>query len=222
VTRRPLILILKSIIERSYGMQPVIGDLTPFIIGDAGYRALYGETTTDASNGTAGARLMVRQEGSTVRAAVYYPDALVRHLEQHDPRNGVGDDNIDAFAALVEELDHLLALASRAAEGRPVTLLEMECHADVTKYLLVLHFLGKQTGRRRLSESHRCWARHHLFERYAQEAGEEGARYRHAARLARRYVSRLDAMSVRQRHAELRALQRRPFVETQRILEQTC
>lgn len=222
MTRRPLVLTLKSIIERSYGMRPVIGDITPFIIGDAGYRALYGGTAADTGNGAAGARLLVRQDGSTVRAAVYYPDAMVRHLEQHDPRNGVGDDNIEAFAALVEELDHLLALASRAAEGRSITLLELECHADVTKYLLVLHFLGKQTGRRRLSESHRCWARHHLFERYAREAGEEGARYRHAARLARRYVTRLDAMSVQQRHAELRALQRRPFAETQRILEQAC
>ncbi len=210
---RPLLETLKALIERSYGMPPVIRDLAPFIVGDSGFRAFYGGRAGLHSEGGDGARLLIRS-GSTLRASVYYPDALVRHLEAHNPLAGVGDDNIDAFAVLVEELDHLLTLAARAAEHRPVTLLELEHHANVTKYLVVVHFLSKQTGRARLAEAYRIWARHHIFEKHAGEDGEEAARYRSAAALARKYVVYLESIPIRHRHAELRAFQKRPLSET--------
>ncbi len=220
--RSPLLLTLKSIIERSYGMPPVIGDIAPFIIGDAGYRAFYGGAAGGGGETAGGdvprARLLIREGGPVLRAALYYPDALVRHLERFDPIRGLGDENIEAFAALVEELDHLLTLASRAHEERPVSLLELEHHANVTKYLVVLHFLGRQAGRTRVPERLRLWARHHLFGRYAAGEGEEERRYRTAARLAQRFVRRLDRMSVDERRRELRDYQRRPFSETFRIL----
>ncbi len=213
---RPLVVVLKSIIERSYGMPRIIDDIAPFLIGDGGYDALYGERSS--VRGAAGARVMVREVGAAVRLAVYYPDRLVRHLERHNPLVGLGDENIDAFAVLVEELDHLLTLASRAAEGRPVSLLELEHHANVTKYLVVLHFLGRQSRRRRLPAELRLWALHHLFEKYAPEGGEDGERYRRAAGLARRHARLLDEMSVRERRRELLAFQRRPFSDTRRLL----
>jgi hypothetical protein len=217
--RPPLVFTLKSIIERSYAMTPVIGDLAPFIIGDAGFRAHYGG---GSDGGVAGegprARLLIRDGGPILRAALYYPDTLVRHLERFDPLRGLGDENIEAFATLVEELDHLLTLASRAREGRPISLLELEHHANVTKYLVVLLFLARQAGRTRLPEGLRLWARHHLFGRFAAGEGEEERRYRVAARLAERYVRRLERMSVPERQRELREYQRRPFFETCRIL----
>ena len=217
MSRQSLLLTLKSIIERSYGLQPVIGDLAPFIVGDRGFRAFYASGDGCAATPPS-ARLLVRQSGGSLRAALYYPDALVRHLERCNPLRGIGDSNIDAFAALVEELDHLILLASRAARGRSSTLLEFEYHAGVTKYLVVLHFLGKQTGRSRLSERHRRWARHHLFEKYADDPGEEASRYRYAAALAGRYVLYLEGMTVTQRLAELRALEGRSFAETRALL----
>lgn len=224
--RRPLLLTLQSMIERSYAMPPVIADIAPFIIGDAGFRARYGVEAAGAGEGAEEgtdpgaprARLLIRDGGPVLRAVLYYPDALVRHLERFDPLRGLGEENIEAFATLVEELDHLLTVASRAREGRPVSLLELEHHANVTKYLVVLHFLGRQAGRARLPEEVRDWARHHLFGRYAEGDGEEERRYRTAARLALRFVRRLDRMSVPERHRELRDYQRRPFSETCRIL----
>jgi hypothetical protein len=206
---------LQAIIQRSYGMPPVIDDIGSFVVGDAGLRALY-PAAGDPESGGAGARVLVRDAGATLRAALYYPDALVRHLERFNPLAGIGDVNIEAFAVFVEELDHLLVLASRAAEGRSVSLLELEHHAGVTKYLVVLHFLGKHARRRRIPESLRRWARHHLFERYA--AGGEGGRYREAAHLARKYVDHLEGLPVGARHEELRTFQRRPFSETLRIV----
>ena len=211
----PLIVVLKSIIERSYGMRPVIHDIGPFLIGDEGYGVLYGHGQHERS---AGARVMVRQKDDSVRLAVYYPDALVRHLELFNPLTGLGNVNIDEFSVLVEELDHLLTLAGRVAEGRPVSLLELEHHANVTKYLVVLHVLGRQTGRTRLPESQRLWARHHLFGKYSEERSESAERYREAAGLADRHARLLDGMTVPQRRSELRAFQRRSFFDTCRML----
>ncbi len=207
---------LKGFIERSYGMPAVIQDVAPFVVGDAGYRLFYGAEEGSVPP-AARARVMVRDAGPTLRASLYYPDALVRHLERCNPLAGIGDENIDAFATFVEELDHLLTLACRAAERRPVTLLELEHHANVTKYLVVLHFLGKQTGRRRLPEGLRVWARHQVFERYGAGDGEDEGRYREAAQMARGYVRFLESMPLGQRHAELRAFQRRPLFENLRI-----
>ncbi|MBI4168621.1 MAG: hypothetical protein HY510_01640 [Acidobacteria bacterium] len=213
--QRSLVETIKSIIERSYGIPPVIDDLGSFIVGDAGYRLFYGSEITRSGPG---ARTLVRQSRSGVRASLYYPDALVRHLERHNPLDGLGDVNIDGFAVLVEELDHLLTVAHRALQGRPISLLELEHHAGVTKYLMVLHFLGKQTGHRRVTEALRAWARHHLFERYSSGPGEGEERYRAAARLARRHIAYLETLSVDARRAELRAFQRRPFADTRQIL----
>jgi hypothetical protein len=223
MTAEPLIVALKSMIERSYGMPRLIPDLAPFLIGDQGYAALYGarderETAATPAAAATGARVLVRQTGPPLRLALYYPDALVRHLERFNPQLGLGDVNIDAFGALIEELDHLLTLSARAAEGRPISLLELEHHANVTKYLMVLHFLGRQTGRSRLPDDLRLWARHHVFEKYSDEPGEGEERYRKASGLASKYVRRLEPMSVEQRHAELRDFQRRPFADTCRLL----
>src|SRR5437879_289692 len=102
-------------IERSYGMAPIIRDLAPFIIGDAGYLAHYGDPARREEPGYPQARVMVRDTGPALRAVLYYPDVLVRHLERFNPLAILGDENIEAFAVLVEELDHLLTLASRAA-----------------------------------------------------------------------------------------------------------
>ncbi|HET8947269.1 MAG TPA: hypothetical protein VFQ07_09825 [Candidatus Polarisedimenticolia bacterium] len=210
----PLVPALQSIIERTYGLEPLVGDVAPYLIGDAGLRAM-----AQAGGGPAAEpgrpRLLLRPEGEGVRAVIYYPDALVAHLERHDPRRGLDDRNIDAFAMLVEELDHLLTVASRLASGRPLRLLELEMHALVTKYLVVLHLLGRLTGRRRVSEFHRAWTQHHLFEKYAA-GGDEADRYLEAARLASRYVRWLDRLTTTARHVELRRFHARPFAEQTR------
>jgi len=210
----PLVPALQSIIERTYGLPP-LGEVAPYLIGDAGLRALAG-----AGHGPppepGRPRLLLRPEKEGVRAVIYYPDALVDHLERHDPRRGLDDRNIDAFAMLVEELDHLLTVASRLSAGRPLRLLELEMHALVTKYLVVLHLLGRLTGRRRVSEFHRAWTRHHLFEKYARLSDPESLRYLEAARLAARYVAWLDRLAPAARHPELKRFHARPFAEQAR------
>jgi len=205
----PLVEILKSLIERTYEIQPLLGDLAPFIVGDEGFRRLYaGEPAGEQG---AGARILLRSDDRQLRASLYCPDSLVRHLERHNPLLGLGDVNILEFGVLVEEIDHLVTIASRASEGRPVSLLELEHHANVTKYLTVVHFLGRQTGRSRVAAPLRQWARHHLFERLSGREGEAEARYREAARLAWRYLRAFEELPPVERRAEIRAFHRRPF-----------
>jgi hypothetical protein len=208
---RPLVDVLKSLIERTYDIPPLIEDLAPFIVGDEGYRRFYARPGLGSPE--TGARILVRATDGALRAAFYCPDSLVRHLEMFNPLKGLGDVNIEAFAVLVEEVDHLVTLASRASEGRPVTLLELEHHANITKYLAVVHFLGKQTGSRRVAEPLRQWARFHLFERYGRAHGAEGARYHEAARLAWRYLRILESLTPVERVAEIRTFHRRTLSE---------
>jgi len=214
---RPLVDVLKSLIERTYDIPPLIEDLAPFIVGDEGYRRFYDRPGLESPE--KGARILVRATDGALRAAFYCPDSLVRHLEMFNPLKGLGDVNIEAFAVLVEEVDHLVTLASRASEGRPVTLLELEHHANITKYLAVVHFLGKQTGSRRVAEPLRQWARFHLFERYSRTHGAEGARYHEAARLAWRYLRILESLTPVERRAEIRAFHRRTLSEILHLVE---
>src|SRR5262245_37828592 len=224
-TQRPLLPLLQGVIERTYSMPRVIPAAATYLIGDRGLRRFYAGPESAEHQGDGdevGARVLVRGPGEVVRAALYYPDALVRHLERHDPRHGVDDGNIDAFAILVEELDHLLVIASRSARRRPVTLLELELHAGVTKYLVVVHFLGRLTGRRRVSQFHRVWARHHVFGKYREGAAGAEARYHEAARLAFRFVRWLDRLGVPERRRALVEFDRRGLADQVGFIERVA
>lgn len=214
----PLVERLKGIIERTYGMPPIISDLSAYIVGSAGHRLWYENGGVPRRGRGAGPRVLCRETARECRLAVYIPDNLVRHLETHNPLRTLGDENIQAFAVLVEEIDHLLTLASRAAERRPVTLFELELHANITKYLVVAHILGRQLGRRRLPEGYRLWARHEIFGRYSPADDEDAERYRGAARVAAKYVRYLDRLMIEERRVELRALHRRALSETIRLV----
>src|SRR5256885_15013622 len=77
---QPLVETLKSLIERTYGIPSLIGDLAPFIVGDEGFRRLYAVACSEEPRG--GARVLVRESPGPLRAGFYCPDSLVRHLER--------------------------------------------------------------------------------------------------------------------------------------------
>jgi len=212
MTRPCLIQSLQALLERTYRMETGIADAAAFVIGDQGYRELYGaasraphapsaDTVGSAGPGGAGARVLVREGSGSVAACIYYPDALIRGLEERPPTQGLTDANIDAFATFVEELDHFLLLAERVRLGRPVTLLELEMHANVTKFLVCALFLtaGRGRGRRApLPALDRVWLLWHLFEKvtFAEPDPQVQARYRAAARFARRFLDNLDEVGT--------------------------
>ena len=257
--RPSLLHVLQDLLERTYRIDSGVGEISRFVIGDEGYRLLYGRTgaavrrTADAmaagtaswgspagarllvregvgpiaagtargfaeagarflvrggvgpiaagtasTGSAAGARVLVRDGSGSVAACIYYPDALIAHLERFPPGQGIGDENIDAFAAFVEELDHFLVLAERVRLGRPVSLLELELHANVTKYLVCALFLARAAGRGdrsgSLDASARAWLLWHLFEKvtFAEPEPQVQERYCDASRFGRRVIDRLE------------------------------
>jgi hypothetical protein len=207
VSPPPLLAIVQGLLERTYGVASPAGDLSRFVIGDAGYRALYAraDVRTVAGSREGTARTLVRETAEGVRASIYLPDALVEVLEAHPPQRGLGEENVDAFGVLVEEVDHLLLLAERVRADRPCTLLEMELHANVSKDLVLARFLA---GRRpRLTPRERLWLRWHLFHKPDWDHHEPRVRdrYRDAARFGLRFLERIQGTPA---SARVRALRR--------------
>jgi hypothetical protein len=209
VSRRPsLVETLQGLLERTYRMRTGLSDVGRFIVGDLGYRQLYGRRQAHVAGDGAGSKTLVRETPEGVRASVYLPDTLVDRLERHPPQYGLGRENVDAFATLVEELDHLLLIAERARSQRSVSLLELELHANVSKHLVLSRFLAGASGR--LSERRRLWLRHQLFEKaiYCDRNAEVRERYRQAARWAVKLIDTLPRRSVASRLGLLRRFHR--------------
>lgn len=193
---------IQGLLERTYALRAHIGDPGRFIIGDEGYRRLYGAShavvgAERISPEVAGPRTLVREVGGEVLVCVYYPDALIGHLERHPPQRGLGDDNVDEFASFVEELDHLLCIAERAALGRPCTLFELELHANVSKHIVLRRFLAGGS-RRGLDAKRGHWLRYHLFYKKRWSDPDPGvrARYEDASRWALRFLAGLDRLGA--------------------------
>jgi hypothetical protein len=179
------------------------------VIGDAGLRALYPKGQRDVrSEAGAGARLLVRDTGAGVRACIYYPDAMIRRLEEKPPQRGLDEDNVDAFAVLVEELDHLLVAAERAHAGRGVSLLEMEVQANVSKDLVLSRFLTRRG--QCVDPNRRAWLRRHLFHArtFCDDDPAVRERYDDASRLALRFLQSLELMPLVRRVEILRRFHR--------------
>jgi len=204
---RPLLETVHGLLERTYRMECGLRELAPFVIGDRGYREIYGGRELHQSVGSeqgTGPRTLLREIGGTVLARVYFPDAMIRRLEAHPPQRGLTESNVDAFAAFVEEIDHLLVVAERARLERTVSLFELELHANVSKYLVLARFLARHA--RPLGALERLWLRQRLFGGHAYGDSDPVARprYREAARCAVRFLERIHEVASVERLPLLR------------------
>jgi hypothetical protein len=209
VTREPLLETLCGLLRRTYALEAPLLPIGHYVIGDAGLRALYPKGELEVCSGAGeGARLLVRDSDRGVLACIYYPDAMIRCLEERPPQRGLGEDNIDAFAVLVEELDHLLVAAERAYAGRGVSLLELEVQANVSKDLVLSRFLARRG--RRVGKNRRAWLRYHLFDAptYCDDDPGVRQRYNEASRLALRFLRSLEQLPLGRRVETLRRFHR--------------
>jgi len=188
-------------------MDTHVHELGRFIVGDDGYGALYSAAAPARRLGAAsgcGARTMVRETAEGVRACIYYPDVLVRRLEEQPPQRSLSDHNIDAFSTLIEELDHLLLIAERTRLDRELSLFELELHANVSKELVVSRFAAGRKAR--LDDARRAWIRHHLFGKitFVDDDPAVRQRYRDATRWALRFLDGLRSLGFASRLRLLR------------------
>lgn len=213
---------VERLLRRTYRVDAAIPGLAAFVVGDRGFRDLYGTVPTASIVGSGagdGARTLFRETDEGIRAAIYLPDAMIRTLESHPPQRGIGERNVDAFAALVEEADHLLVVAERAAYGRPVSLFELELHANVSKHLVLSRFLAGSG--RPLKERERVWLSWHLFHKgeWSHADPRICRRYAEAGRFAFRFLERLRGLEPGRRLARLREFHAAGAAEKLRLID---
>src|SRR5512140_111422 len=142
--------------------------------------------------------LLVRESEDCLELGLFLDDDVVKATstaDPHDPRPLLtASSALPRLACAAEGVSHFVYLATRAAAGRPVSLLELEVQAEVDKFaLLVLHLWRR--GLRRLSPA----LRRRLFERvryHAHLGREELERYRLANHLGGGYARWLEARYV--------------------------
>jgi len=205
---------VRGLIERTYDHRTGLGPLAPFVIGDEGYRRVCAVRSIVRRIGAAegdGAQVLLSQElDGTWKAALYFPDALIAALEACPPTRGIDARNVAPFAAFVEEIDHLLLVATRVRGGPDLSLLELELHANVTKELVVRHYVDRTSRSQEDPRLAGAWVRHHLFDKptYCDPDPLVRDRYRDAAALARRYLDRLSHLPRHERVTDLRRFSR--------------
>lgn len=172
-------------LEAIYGVQaPRVMD---FLVDREGARAAAGEPRAPEA-------LLVREADGALELGLFLADEVVSAADSadpHDPRPLLAvPSSLPHLACAAEGVSHFVYLATRAAAGRPVSLLELEVQAEVDKFaLLVLHLWRR--GLRRLSPA----LRRRLFERvrfHAHLDDDELERYRLANRLGGGYARFLE------------------------------
>lgn len=149
-------------------------------------------------NPRAAEELLIVEEEDGVALGLYLADDVIAsaaRTDPHDPRPRLTARNaLATIACAAEGVSHFVYLATRAAAGRPVSLLELEVQAEVDKFAVLLLHLWRR-GLRRMSPS----LRGRLFERVGYRAhleAEELSRYREANRLGGGYARWLEGRFV--------------------------
>jgi hypothetical protein len=180
---------LQGELEAIYGVEaPRVQE---FLVG--------GETARAAGRAPhAPEELLVVEEDDGVSVGLYLDEHVLRTAAETDPHDRrprlTARGALAPMACAAEGISHFLYVATRANEGRPVSLLELEVQAEVDKFALLLLHLWRR-GLRRMSRA----LRRRLFERVRYHAhldAEALGRYREANRLGGGYARWLEGRFV--------------------------
>ncbi len=186
---------LQGELEAIYGVRaPRVCD---FLLPRASARAAGADPRTPEA-------LLVLEDEQGLALGLWIDDRVLAAAGEADPHHRrprlTARRSIGALACAAEGVSHFVYLATRAAAGRPVSLLELEVQAEVDKWaLLVLHLWRR--GLRRLSRA----LRGRLFERVRFRPhldGEALERYRTANRIGGGYARWLEGRFVDDADAE--------------------
>jgi len=140
--------------------------------------------------------LLVLEEEGGLWLGLYLDEAVLE---------GAARGDLGALAQAAEGVSHFVYLATRAAGGRPVSLLELEVQGEVDKFALLLApWRGDRVRRSRA-------LRRRLFEEvryHAWLAADELDRYREANRLGAGYARWLEGRFLEEAGADVEGLWR--------------
>jgi hypothetical protein len=93
-------------------------------------------------------QLFLLEEDGALEVGLYLDPALLVRLSAADPQGRSGlslvTDDLPAFAAVAEGVSHFVYVLRCAAQGRPVSRLELELQAEVDKFAVAaLHLWGR-------------------------------------------------------------------------------
>ena len=133
--------------------------------------------------------LLLREENGELWLGLFFAQNVHDALQSVEaPGSGWVDSNLDTYCQIAEGVSHFLYMTYVAAEGRQVSLLELEAQAEVDKFAsCVLH--GWDCGEGWAEEIHR-----RLFDEVSFHPSlsvQEQWRYKEANRLSRNYCARL-------------------------------
>jgi hypothetical protein len=170
---------------------PVLG----YLVERAGARASGAEPR-------ASEELLVLEVEDGIEIGLFLDDGVLVAAAAAAHRGGarmLARPNLEGITAAAEGISHFVYLATRAEEGRRMSLLELELQAEVDKFAVLLLQLWPRGGRRLVGLS--AGLRRRLYEdiRFLEHLdGEETERYRTANRLASGYARWLEVRFVAQ------------------------
>ncbi len=137
---------IKRIIENNYRIYSGIDNLSDFLIDDETYDLIKSDYNilSEVSSGE-NAKVIIFEDGDDFLLGLYFSENFRRNFESDNPRKkGISGSNIYNFSVLTEEIDHLLMCSYKALNDKPVSLLELELQANISKYLIINTFLAFQ------------------------------------------------------------------------------
>lgn len=184
---------MQALLARLYDA-PVDHDVEDYLVADhKRFAALVGSAADDAAD----EQVVVVQDRNNVRIGLYLDQQVLDRLEQRDPIQSLGDDNLHDYCTALEGVSHFHYLMWSLAHGRNVSLLELELQADVDKYASALTLLTQQRGGQFPAALHT-----RLFHRVGylpQLTQESRHRYEQANRHAARFCRSLEERFLRRR-----------------------
>jgi len=199
---------IQTLTERTY-LQSTGVNFEHFVIGYSRFRDL--SRLAPRSNLLSEmARVFFKTAGHRLYIAIYFNRDLIEHLEANDPRYGLSEKNITAFAIFIEEINHAVHCALHFLEGetdvgREPFLRNLEIQAKVDTYLFLKYFLAHFNPSKQLEQMDRLWLRYHVFENLDFDYVDAvvAGRYLEAVAVGEKFTRFLEVLPVQERRGEL-------------------
>src|SRR5260370_33298313 len=130
---------MQSLLGRLYDVE-VQYDVSDFLVTD---RSALGGITPDNDTRVLDEELLVAESADGAGVALYLDPGLLQRLERADPLGALTENNLADYCTALEGARHFGYATWRLRRHAPVSLLELQNHAEVDEYaakeLLVAH-----------------------------------------------------------------------------------